>query len=279
LRPSDRPGEGCTFLVTGAGAVEVTAPRVNDKHTDPAAGEPHRFCSAILPRWVPRDPEDHRGAAAAPARPVRRGLRLPVADGIHVNVLLEEDKLSLPVMIGVRADGRRELIALADGYRESAESWADLLRDCARRGMRAPVLVVGTGRWGSRMRCARCSPRPGRAGAGSTRPPTSWPRWPSRPTGDEEGAGGDLGRRGQAACPGCGEGVRGGLQRKFPSPPRTSLTTWPSCWPSSTTRPSTGMLAVRGRTNLAAGRWPPRLRRVPHARTAAYAGARPQQRQ
>ena len=46
-------------------------------------------------------------------------------------------------MIGVRADGRKELVALADGYRESAESWADLLRDCARRGMRAPVLAVG----------------------------------------------------------------------------------------------------------------------------------------
>jgi putative transposase len=41
-------------------------------------------------------------------------------------------------MTGVRTDGRKELIALADGYRESAESWADLLRDCARREMRAP---------------------------------------------------------------------------------------------------------------------------------------------
>ena len=38
---------------------------------------------------------------------------------------------------GVRADGRKELIALAAGYRESTESWEDLLRDCARRGMRA----------------------------------------------------------------------------------------------------------------------------------------------
>jgi transposase-like protein len=54
------------------------------------------------------------------------------ADGIHVNIRLEEHKLCLLVMIGVRADGRKELIALADGYRESAESWADLLRDCAR---------------------------------------------------------------------------------------------------------------------------------------------------
>jgi len=65
-----------------------------------------------------------------------------------VNIRLEEHKLCLLVMIGVRADGRKELIALVDGYRESAESWADLLRDCARRGMRAPVLAVGDGALG-----------------------------------------------------------------------------------------------------------------------------------
>ena len=70
------------------------------------------------------------------------------ADGIHVNIRLEEHKLCLLVLIGVRADGRKELIALADGYRESSESWADLLRDCARRGMRAPVLAVGDGALG-----------------------------------------------------------------------------------------------------------------------------------
>lgn len=51
-------------------------------------------------------------------------------------------------MIGVRADGRIELVALADGCRESTESWADLLRDCRRRGMRAPVLAVGDGALG-----------------------------------------------------------------------------------------------------------------------------------
>jgi transposase-like protein len=70
------------------------------------------------------------------------------ADGIHVNIRLEEHKLCLLVLIGVRADGRKELITLADGYRESTESWADLLRDAARRGMRAPVLAVGDGALG-----------------------------------------------------------------------------------------------------------------------------------
>ena len=39
----------------------------------------------------------------------------------------------LVVMMGVRSDGRMELIALTDGFRESSESWADLLRDCERR--------------------------------------------------------------------------------------------------------------------------------------------------
>jgi transposase-like protein len=52
------------------------------------------------------------------------------------------------VVIGVRADGRKELITLTDGYRESAESWADMLRDAKRRGMRAPVLAVGDGALG-----------------------------------------------------------------------------------------------------------------------------------
>ncbi|MER6094250.1 IS256 family transposase [Streptomyces bluensis] len=70
------------------------------------------------------------------------------ADGIHLNVRLEEAKACVLVLIGVRADGSKELVALKDGYRESGESWADLLRDCSRRGMRAPVLAVGDGALG-----------------------------------------------------------------------------------------------------------------------------------
>ena len=69
-------------------------------------------------------------------------------DGIHLKVRLEQDKVCLLVMIGVRADGTKELIALADGFRESSESWADLLRSCKRRGMQAPVLAVGDGALG-----------------------------------------------------------------------------------------------------------------------------------
>lgn len=50
--------------------------------------------------------------------------------------------------IGVRTDGSKELVALADGFRESTESWADLLRNCRRRSMTAPVLAVGDGALG-----------------------------------------------------------------------------------------------------------------------------------
>jgi putative transposase len=69
-------------------------------------------------------------------------------DGIHLKVRLEQDKVCLLVMIGVCADGHKELVALADGFRESTESWAGLLRSCRRRGMRAPVFAVGDGALG-----------------------------------------------------------------------------------------------------------------------------------
>jgi transposase-like protein len=52
------------------------------------------------------------------------------------------------VIVGVRADGTEKLVAIADGYRESTQSWADLLRDCKRRGLGAPVVIVGDGALG-----------------------------------------------------------------------------------------------------------------------------------
>ena len=70
------------------------------------------------------------------------------ADGVHFNVRLEEERLCCLVIVGVRVDGTKELVAIADGYRESTESWADLLRDLKRRGMRAPNLAVGDGALG-----------------------------------------------------------------------------------------------------------------------------------
>ena len=96
----------------------------------------------------------------------------------HVNIRLEEHKLCLLVMIGVRADGRKELVALADGYRESAESWADLLRDCARRGMRAPVLAVGDGALGFWNALREVFPQAREGRCWFHRPQMSWRRCP-----------------------------------------------------------------------------------------------------
>jgi transposase-like protein len=71
---------------------------------------------------------------------VREGAQRMLAAALEAEVEL--------VIVGVRADGTKELVALAGGYRESTGSWGDLLRDCARRGMRAPVLAVGDGALG-----------------------------------------------------------------------------------------------------------------------------------
>ncbi|MCX4775307.1 IS256 family transposase [Streptomyces sp. NBC_01264] len=70
------------------------------------------------------------------------------ADGIHPKIRLSQTHSCLLVLMGVRVDGTKELIAIAEGLRESTESWADLLRDCRRRGMRDPVLVTGDGAMG-----------------------------------------------------------------------------------------------------------------------------------
>jgi hypothetical protein len=86
---------------------------------------------AVLPGGDQADQMSFLPCVLGP-RPKRGGLR----------VLLGRRRV---VLIGVRADGRKELITLADGYRESEGSWADLLRDAKRRGMRAPVLAVGDG--------------------------------------------------------------------------------------------------------------------------------------
>lgn len=70
------------------------------------------------------------------------------ADGVHFNVRLEDDRLCTLVLVGAREDGSKELIAVEDGYRESTESWKELLRDLRRRGMKAPVVAVGDGALG-----------------------------------------------------------------------------------------------------------------------------------
>jgi len=70
------------------------------------------------------------------------------ADGIHFQVRLEEDRLACLAILGVLPDGRKEIIALEDGYRESTECWSGILRDLKRRGLTARVLAMGDGALG-----------------------------------------------------------------------------------------------------------------------------------
>jgi len=71
-------------------------------------------------------------------------------DGVHVSVRLgEDDRLCLLVVIGVREDGTKELLAVEDGYRESTESWATVMRDLKHRGLNEPKLVIGDGALGT----------------------------------------------------------------------------------------------------------------------------------
>ena len=74
------------------------------------------------------------------------------ADGIHVNVRLEDDanrRQCLLVVMGASSEGKKELIAVVDGYRESEQSWTELLLDLKQRGLaQAPLLAVGDGALG-----------------------------------------------------------------------------------------------------------------------------------
>jgi len=60
------------------------------------------------------------------------------ADGIYCNVRLTDDRPCLLVIVGARADGTKELVAMADGERESEQSWLGVLRDIKARGITIP---------------------------------------------------------------------------------------------------------------------------------------------
>ena len=71
------------------------------------------------------------------------------ADGVHFNIRLEEDRQCILVLMGATADGGKELIAIADGYRESEQSWKALLLDVKARGLVIdPKLATGDGALG-----------------------------------------------------------------------------------------------------------------------------------
>jgi putative transposase len=71
------------------------------------------------------------------------------ADGVHFNIRLEEDRQCILVLMGATADGRKELIAVVDGFRESEQSWKGLLLDVKARGLAIdPKLAIGDGALG-----------------------------------------------------------------------------------------------------------------------------------
>lgn len=70
------------------------------------------------------------------------------ADGIYLDAGLEPEAACLLVVLGARDDGRKELLALELGYRESRESWAAVLRSLQERGLAAPRLAIGDGALG-----------------------------------------------------------------------------------------------------------------------------------
>jgi len=71
------------------------------------------------------------------------------ADGIHFNIRLEEERQCILVLMGATKDGKKELVGILDGYRESKQSWHELLTDLKARGMKkAPMVAVGDGALG-----------------------------------------------------------------------------------------------------------------------------------
>jgi putative transposase len=69
-------------------------------------------------------------------------------DGVYVKAGLDKDKAAMLVVLAGLRDGRKIVLAIESGYRESTESWAALLRDLKARGLRPPRLVVGDGHLG-----------------------------------------------------------------------------------------------------------------------------------
>jgi putative transposase len=83
------------------------------------------------------------------------------ADGIHVQARLEDDAQCLLVIIGATPEGKKELVGLIDGVRESTQSWRELLLDLKRHGLAiAPELAVADGALGFWQAVEECGRRP-----------------------------------------------------------------------------------------------------------------------
>ncbi|WP_035414179.1 IS256 family transposase [Chromohalobacter israelensis] len=124
---------------TGIGDVSVQVPKVRDRSSGGA-----RFNSSLLPPYLKRA----RSIEELMRDLGDRGYVYWWADGIYSNVRLD-DRLCLLVIIGVTEQGRKELVAVEDGFRESAASWETVLTSLRARGLTTPPkLAVGDGAMG-----------------------------------------------------------------------------------------------------------------------------------
>jgi transposase-like protein len=182
-------------LLTGAGPLELSQPRVRDNSPDPESRV--HFSPSVLPAYLRKSPAieelipwlylkgistgDFSEALKALVGEAAQGLSPNVivrlkeqwsqeyeawmnrdlsqkqyvylwADGIHVNVRLEDEanqRQCILVLLGATPEGRKELIAVLDGYRESEQSWSELLLGLKQRGLSIdPKLAVADGALG-----------------------------------------------------------------------------------------------------------------------------------
>jgi transposase-like protein len=189
-------------ILTGAGAIPVKRPRVDDRLLEAAGKE--RFTSCILPKFMRRaasidtlipvlylkgiSTDDFPTALEAILGPQAKGLSATTvvrlkdiwteehaewskrdlsekryvyvwADGVYSNARLEDERACLLVIMGADFLGNKELIAVSDGFRESAQSWKEILLDLKSRGLLIdPALAVCDGAMGFQAAAAEVWP-------------------------------------------------------------------------------------------------------------------------
>lgn len=189
-------------VLTGAGPVAITRPRVDDRAMESLGKE--RFTSRILPRFMRRAPsidtlvpvlylkgvstDDFPTALEAILGPGVKGLSASTVvrlkevwtaeyeewskrslaekryvyvwvDGVYCQARLEDERACLLVVMGADSFGNKELIAISDGFRESTQSWREILLDLRARGLeKAPALAVCDGAMGFQAACAEVWP-------------------------------------------------------------------------------------------------------------------------
>ena len=198
------------------------------------------------------------------------------ADGVYFNIRLEEDRPCILVLMGATEDGQKELLAIVDGYRESEQSWTELLLDVKARGLTVdPKLATGDGALGfwkalpkafPKTKAQRCwfhksgnviDKLPKRLQAGAKRScttsgwltPASTPRKPS-------------------TC--SSKPTRPSIPRRLSASTKIER----SCWPSTTSRPSTGFTCGRPTRSRVCSRRSSIARRRPAATAVVWLASR-----